>query len=64
VESCEPYHSPPATGPPSVARRMRDKRGVSLRYRTHFDGQGSELAAEELRFEVHRARFVPVFSIL
>jgi hypothetical protein len=41
-----------------------DKRGLSLRYRTHFNGQGSELAAEELRFEVHRARFVPVFSIL
>jgi hypothetical protein len=28
VESCEPYHSPPATEPPSAARRMRDKHGL------------------------------------
>jgi hypothetical protein len=34
------------------------------RYRPKVDGQGSELAAEELPFEVHRARFVPVNSIL
>jgi hypothetical protein len=32
--------------------------------RPKVDGQGSEPAAEELPFEVHRARFVPVNSIL
>jgi len=32
--------------------------------RSRVDGQDSELAAEELAFGVHPARFVPVNSIL
>jgi hypothetical protein len=44
--------------------RSHEPRFSIDRFRPKVDGQGSELAAEELPFEVHRARFVPVNSIL
>jgi hypothetical protein len=47
-----------------VTRRWRTVLSGKGSDRPRIDGQDSELAAEELPFEVHRARFGPVSSIL
>jgi hypothetical protein len=47
-----------------VGRHGARSLGRTGKSRPKVDGQDSELAAEELPFEVHRARFMPVNSIL